>query len=84
MRQNIRNYIWSTNYIYFIDYILFFYVENKATYDNKRHNISNSRNIEYIDKVIVEDKIKKVTNKYILDWYNLEDIRHKIPVIINF
>jgi hypothetical protein len=65
-----------------INYILFFYIENKQEYYWQK--VDRQKYKYNISKKVIEDRIKKLTDKYILKFYNIEDIKKEIPIIISF
>jgi hypothetical protein len=69
-----------------INYKLFFYIENKMVYSHhhmKQYNLSYDKCKYHINKDDIEYNIKKITNKYIIEYYKLDDIIKKIPIIVD-
>jgi hypothetical protein len=65
-----------------INYMLFFYVENKMEY--YWQDINKEKYTYNISKKKIEDGVKNITDKYILKFYNVEDIKKEMEIITDF
>ena len=66
-----------------INYVLFFFIENKMQYfyNDKVKKTNTNIKIENISKKLIEEKIKSITSNYNLTFYNLDKIINKIPIL---